>query len=42
MQKLVRDDYGAYEFSLSVLFVEAINVSAINVCSINYYAVFDE
>jgi len=42
VQKLVRDDYSAYEFSLSALFTKAINVSAINVCSINYYAVFDE
>lgn len=42
MRKPVRDDYGAYELSLSALFVEAINVSAINVCSINYYAALDE
>lgn len=42
MQELVRDYYDAYEFSLTALFAEAINVSAMNVCSINYYAVLDE
>lgn len=42
----MRDDHGAYKFSLYVcafyMFAETIHVSALNVFPVNYYAALDD